>query len=87
MPNAKMSHEQMRRMVCGICWLKPKGLRDISATMVVQLQDYVYPSYSLGKEDCWLPKVICDTCRRSLRNKVCFSYLMYKCLYIIYPSR
>ena len=38
MPHSKETHEEMRHAVCGICWLKPKGIRNISAQVLEQIK-------------------------------------------------
>ena len=55
--------------------MKPKKLQLITKKTIIQIKDYVYPQYSVDDdENSWFPKVICDSCRKSLRVKVC-SYL------------
>ena len=76
MPTFKKTHEEMRSSVCGVCWMKPKKLQLITTKTVIQIKDFVYPLYSVDDdENSWFPKVICDSCRKSLRVKVCTNYL------------
>ena len=70
MPYIKKTHEDMRLSVCGVCWLKPKCLQPITNKLNFQIKDFVNPNYELDDENSWLPKVICDMCRKSLRSKV-----------------
>ena len=70
MPHKKKTHEDMRLSVCGICWLKPKGLQKMTERILAQVNDFVNESYKSEEDECWLPKVICDGCRKSLRKKV-----------------
>ena len=85
MPTFKKTHEEMRSWVCGVCWLKPKKLQNITQRLIIQIKDFVNPEYSLDDDDNWLPTVICDTCHRSIRKNVYltrFSFLIYF-LYLI----
>ena len=79
----KKTHEDMRGSVCGVCWLKPKGLRNISPPISSQIRAFVYPDYNLDDVSCWLPKVICDGCRKSLRDTMIYfkynSITLYFC--------
>ena len=77
----------MRSSACSVCWLKPKKLQNITQRLIIQIKDFVNPQYNLDDDDSWLPTVICDTCRNSLRKKVYstrIAYLIYFLHFITY---
>ena len=57
--NHKRSHEEVRVSLCGLCYGRGE-LRSISDDQLAQLQQLVYPSYSLS--DPRFQRVLCRNC-------------------------
>lgn len=65
MPYTAKDHPAMQRSVCGVCFKKPKTLKNITARVKVQIQEAILPEF--GSEDWnWLPTVICGGCYKDL---------------------
>ena len=76
-------HSQMQESVCFVCWTKPakkleRPFRRISDTIARQIKDnQVLADYGEFGDDgkfvmnprwAWLPTVVCDSCRKMLRD-------------------
>lgn len=55
-------HAKAQFAVCALCFCKPKEVRKISPSQVVDIQKYLFEPFA-AKEWSWLPKVICNSCR------------------------
>ena len=93
MPTFEKDHTLMQESVCMCCFTKPKkglrfALRKISDTIAGQLKEHVLKDYGevdketgkfcINKKWGWLPTVVCDSCRKRLRDgsKVYFEGLL-----------
>ena len=72
MPNCKRDHEESRKVICVLCFKKPKGqLRGFSDKMKDIFLKYVIADQSnclTGESLDWLPLSLCLTCRRFHNN-------------------
>ena len=58
-------HEKSRRVVCGVCFTKPKSKQSISPIVLSLIQKYCKEDYSLDLD--YLPTVICKSCVNCLK--------------------
>ena len=62
-----MGHDEVLKNVCGLCLMKPKHLKNISDDYLSLIQKYHYGNYNLTSGD--YPTVICQSCKKALRDK------------------
>ena len=65
MPNHVLSHDEFRKLVCGICLRKEKHKQTISDEVLALIKKHCYQEYSLESE--YLPLVACKSCVSSLK--------------------
>ena len=65
MPNKPKDHSAMQASICALCFLKPKTLRNISASISSLIVKSIFPYF----EDMpWLPTHICGGCYMELNR-------------------
>ena len=68
MPNHPKDHAAMQRSVCAVCFKKPQTLRNISASVKIQIKEFCQFDQFDADEWSWLPAVICGGCYKGLAD-------------------